>query len=50
MVPIMKNAYIEDSILVGRPIGGGTDEMTQDRPWGVNAHVDWSLRIEGYGG
>jgi hypothetical protein len=47
---MIKNAYIEDSILVGRPIGGGTDEMTQEKTtfWGVNAHL--RIDAEEWGG
>jgi hypothetical protein len=35
---MMKNAYIEDSILVAKPIDG---DISQDKSWGVasNAHL-----------
>ncbi len=39
---MIKNAHIRDSILIGRPIVGGSDQ--EDKSWEMNAH----MRIEGW--
>jgi hypothetical protein len=41
---MIKNASTYTEFVI-RPTGG---DLTQDKSWGVNAHVDWSLRIEGW--
>ncbi len=44
MLLMIKNARIEDSILVTRPTGGGTD---QEKSWSMNAHQEKQI-IEGW--